>query len=127
MCKRRTKNAKESDWQPLRHRYQEVRWVDLRRCQISVLRVVDSVAQVKMNLSGLQNGNESPKESCISELNDDLDVVGRLMKRIGKVLRLLASRHQLRKPCVVGTGENLPRLEPMPFVGVHAPDDRIIF
>src|SRR5678816_946103 len=64
--------------------------------------------------------------SHLGELDDHLDVVRRPLQGARKVVRALASRHELSQPGPVCTGQGFSGLVPVPLVGIDAPDEDVV-
>jgi hypothetical protein len=63
----------------------------------------------------------------LGELHHNLDVIGLPLQGLPEVLRPLAPRYEARHPGAVRPGEDLASLVPVPFVGVDAAHDDVIF
>ena len=66
------------------------------------------------------------RRSCLTKLDNDLDVIWFSLQGVGKVLGTLAARHQVRKPRSIGASQRNASLVPMTLVGIDAADDGFI-
>ena len=65
--------------------------------------------------------------SRLRELHDDLNVVGFSLQSVAEFLRRNTPANEFRQPRAIGSRQEFTCLVPVPFIGIHAAKDHIVF